>query len=124
MLSLRERAVLETLLPSDAHPALKIGLFDAGFEDFHRDFESTAIGRLKLGFKAALFSAVWLAPFLIGRLPPLTRLGREKREEALEAMGRSRCYPLRQMLLILKTVACFCYGADPRVRRAIGFPGS
>lgn len=122
MLTPRERAVLETLLPAGGHPALK-GLFEAGFEDFYRDFERTAIMRLRLGFKAALFAAIWISPLLIGRLPPLTRLERENREAALEALGRSRFYVLRQLFLVLKTVSCFCYGADPQVRRAIGFPG-
>jgi hypothetical protein len=37
-------------------------------------------------------------------------------------MGTSRFYVMRQMLQLLKTIVCFCYGADPNVRDAIGSP--
>ena len=124
MLSPRSRAVLDALLPSGAHPELKLGLFDSGFEEFHADFEKSAAPSMRLGFRAALFAAAWVSPLLVRRLPPLDRLDRESRERALEAMGSSRCGLLRQMLLLLKAVSCLCYGAHPDVRRALGFPAA
>lgn len=117
-----ERTVLDTLLPSGAHPGMTLGLFDAGFDEFYADFQRSAALSMRLGFKTALFAALWAAPLLIGRLPPLTRHDRETRERALEALGRSRVYVLRQMLLLLKAVACLCYGAHPRVRETLGCP--
>ena len=30
--------------------------------------------------------------------------------------------PLRQMMVLLKTIVSLCYGADPSVRAAIGYP--
>jgi hypothetical protein len=122
MLSESSRVVLDALLPSRAHPELSRGLFDAGFEGFHEDFRKTALPSMRLGFKTALLAATWLAPLLIGRLPPLSRLDREDRERALEAMGKSCLYPIRQLFLLLKAVSSFCYGADPEVRRALGYP--
>lgn len=116
----RQRAALEALLPPD--PALPVGLFDAGFEDFYARFRSEASPGMRVGFSAALWAAVWVAPFLIGRLPPISRLEPEDRERALEALVSSRVYALRQLGLVLKAVASFCYGADPRVRDAIGAP--
>lgn len=124
MLNNRQRAVLDTLLPSGGHPTLGLGLFDAGFDAFYEDFEGTAQPSMVWGFKAALFAASWLSPVLILRLPPLSRLERPDRERALEALGKSRFYLLRQLLLLLKAVCAFCYGADPRVRDALGFPRS
>lgn len=115
------RAVLETLLPSGAHPDLP-GLFETGFEEFYREFEATAALPMRLGFKAALFVGAWVSPLLIWKAPPLSRLDADERERALEALGRSRFYLLRQMMLLLKAVASFCYGADRRVRDAVGFP--
>jgi hypothetical protein len=123
MLSHQSRLVLDTLLPSQAHPDRSLGLMDSGFDSFWSDFDRTALPALRWTFRAALFTAIWVAPLLIGRLPPLGRHDRPVREQALAALGSSSLPVLRQMLLILKTVAGFCYGADPIVRQAIGYPG-
>ena len=120
MLSPRERCVLDTLLPSGAHPDLKLGIFDAGFEAFHEDFERTALPSMRWGFRAALFVAAWVSPLLIARLPPITRLERPERERALDALAGSRVYLLRQILLLLKAVVCFGYGGNREVRAALG----
>lgn len=122
MLSARQRVVLDTLLPSQADPALRFGVFDAGFDAFYADFERTALPALKFGFRAALFCAAWVAPLLIGKLPPITLYDRPTRERALAALAGSRFYLLRQMVLVLKAVVSFGYGADARVRDAVGFP--
>src|SRR5258706_15015055 len=120
MLSRRSRLVLDTLLPAQTHPGLQRGLFEAGFDQFYLEFENSASPSLRWGFRAALFVATWLAPLLIGRLPPLSRLDRSARERALLALETSRFYLLRQMLLLLKTTVCFCYGADEAVRDTVG----
>ena len=122
MLSKASRVVLDTLLPSGADPNLKYGLFDTGFDTFWLDFERTTVSSLHWGFRAALFAATWIAPLLILRPPPLTLHDRPTRERALAAMGTSRFYLIRQMFQLLKATVCFCYGADPNVRDAIGYP--
>lgn len=121
-LSNRDRVVLDTLLPPMAHPGLPYGLFDAGFDSFYADFQATANLSLRFGFHAALFTAAWVAPLLIAKLPPISLHDRATRERALSALAGSRFYGLRQMVLVLKAVACFCYGADTAVRDAVGFP--
>jgi hypothetical protein len=63
-----------------------------------------------------------LAPVLIGRMPPLGRHDRPTREQALAALGASRVPLLRQLFLTLKTVTSLAYGADPVVRRSVGYP--
>ncbi len=122
MFSKQSRLILDTLLPSEAHPDLKYGVFDSGFETFWSDFERQAVPSLRWGFRAALFTAIWIAPFLIYRLPPLTFYDRSTRERALATMETSRAYFLRQMMVLLKTTVSFCYGADSGVREAIGYP--
>lgn len=122
MLSKQARIILDTLLPSGAHPTLKYGVFDAGFDTFWVEVEHTALPSLRWGFHVALFAATWIAPLLIHRPPPLTLHDRPSRERALAALGSSRLYILRQMLQALKTIVCFCYGADRNVRDAIGYP--
>ncbi len=122
MLDSRTRLVLDTLLPSHAHPTLTTGLLEAGFDEFWSVFQRTAPATPRRAFRAAVLAATWLAPVLIGRLPPLDRYDRPTRERALAALGASRVPLLRQLMLVLKTVASLAYGADPTVRRAIGYP--
>jgi hypothetical protein len=108
----RDRAVLEALLP---------GVFAAGFADFERGFSADAPPMMRFGWRAALFAAAWVSPALIGRLPPLDRLSLDDREAALEAMGKSRVYLLRQIFLLLKAVTSFGYGSTRAVRRDVGY---
>jgi hypothetical protein len=116
----RTRIVVDTLLPAGAHPALGRGALDAGFESFLEGFDRTAPVRLRQGFHIGVAAATWVAPVLIGRVPPITLHRRETREHVLEAM--SRWYLLRQLLTVMKAVVALCYGADPDVRAAIGYP--
>ena len=114
--------MVDTLLPGGPHGALTMGALDAGFEEFIRDFKATAAPRLRRGYRAAMFAAIWVAPLLIGRVPPITLYRRPTREHALEAFLRSRSYPLRQLAGVLKLTVAFCYGADGDVRDTIGYP--
>ena len=108
---------MDTLLPADT--VLGRGALDAGFETFLRDFESTAGPRVRLGLRLGVWTCAWVAPVLIGRIPPLGRHPQDVREQALEAMaGRPL---LRQLLQLVKTVVSFCVGADPQIRAAIGY---
>ena len=122
MLSQHARIVLDTLLPSQAHPALPAGLMDVEFDAFWSDFERTTLPSMHRPFRVALAAATWVAPLLIGRRPPLAGHDRATRERALAAMGTSRWYLWRQLLMVLKMTASLCYGADPAVREAIGYP--
>jgi hypothetical protein len=119
VLNPRQRAVIDALLPAGVDPGLP-GAFESGFDEFYADFERSALLPMRLSFKAALWASAWLSPMLICRLPPLSRLPREERERALEAMGKSRFYLVRQLLLLLKAVCSFHYGAHPQVRRTLG----
>ena len=122
LLSQRARVVFDTLLPDGAHPTLPYGALEAGFDAFWSDFERTTLPAMHRPFRVALAAATWVAPLLIGRRPPLARHDRDTRERALAAMGTSRWYLWRQLLMVLKMTASLCYGADPAVREAIGYP--
>ena len=118
----RSRVVLETLLPDGAHPILSKGLAGAGFEEFYEGFERRAGRKLLFSFRLSLFVAIWIAPLLIGRIPPITLYGRPTRERALMRFFESRITLFRQIALTMKLVLALCYGADPDVREAIGYP--
>jgi hypothetical protein len=117
-----EILLLDTLLPGEAHSLLPAGIWQAGFEEFWHEFMRTAPPDVILAFKAAVWTGTWIAPLLIRRLPPLARYDRPTREQALAALGMARLPVLRQMLAMLKLISSFCYGADPQVRQAIGYP--
>ena len=121
LLNRRSRVVLDTLLPSGAHARLPGGL-DAGVPEFLDELRRSGPPLYRLGLRAGMASAVWIAPLLIGRPPPITLYGRETRQRALEALGRSRVYPIRSAFAGLKLAVSLGYGADPSVRRAIGYP--
>jgi hypothetical protein len=122
MLTPRTRLVFHTLLPAQAHPALALGLFDTGFDEFWLDFQRSAPLEARRALQLALFTATWFAPLLIGRLPPLGRHDQPTRERALAALETARLPVLRQLLGLLKLVASLGYGAHPAVRAASGHP--
>ena len=117
----RARTVVDTLLPSGAHPRLP-GAESVGVPHFLDEFGRSAPPLLRLGLRTGMAVAIWVAPILIGRAPPITLYGRVTRERALEALARTRIYPLRAAFGGLKLVVSLGYGADPTVRRAIGYP--
>ena len=116
-----DRAVLEALLPAGANRLLPLGVLDSGFEAFLPEFERDAAPQLRRAFRAALLAGGWLAPLLVRRLPPLSRLAPSERERALEAFGHSNVTVLRQLASVLKTVVALHYGAVAEVRQAIGY---
>ena len=116
-----DRAVLGALLPAGMSSRLALGVLDTGFDAFLDEFEQAAPTDLRRAFGLALFTAGWLSPILIRRLPPLSRLAAADRAHALSAMERSRVPELRQLVRVLKTVVSLHYGALPQVRRAIGY---
>ncbi len=116
------QVILDTLLPSNVHPSLHLGIIDAGFQSFYPDFKRVANRPLRFGFQVAIFTAIWISPLLIYHFPPVTLYSRETRERALAAMETSRFYVMRQLISILKVVVSLCYGANREVRDAIGYP--
>ncbi len=120
MISARDRVVLDALLPPGGPEGLP-GVFEAGFENWERGFSADAAAPMRLGWRAALLVAAWISPLLIFRLPPIDRLPPPDREAALDAMGKSRFYLMRQCSLLLKAVTSFGYGSTRAVRLAVEY---
>lgn len=85
-----------------------------------RLFAEDVGGRGIFAFRAGVFLAEWVAPVLVGQLPPLRQLDFHTRVEALERMERS---PLGLALFAVKGVACINYFEHPDTARAVGFDG-
>lgn len=120
-LSAVDRAVLEALLPGGVNPILPLGVMESGFEAFLDEFEALGAIELRRVFRIGLVGAGWIAPLLVGRLPPLSRLSPAARERSLAAMETSEVTLLRQLVRVLKTVVGLHYGSLPAVRRSVGY---
>ena len=122
MLGRGEHVVVETLLSAEDTPGLGLGILDTGYEAFREEFRRTAVLPMRLSLWAAFRAAIWVAPLLIGRLPPLGRLAREERIRALTRLTTHPAYLLRQLGMMLKMNVCLTFGADRRVQRFVGYP--
>jgi hypothetical protein len=122
MLNHRARAVIDTLIPDDAHPQLKHGALKLGYAQYYEQWRKEAVFAMVFGFRFALFLAIWVAPLLIRKIPPITLYDRETRERIILALYTSKLYLFRQMFLLLKATILFHYAAQPEVRDAVGFP--
>lgn len=115
--------MLDALLPGlqEAGPPLP-GALETDVEGFLRSFLPTAPPLVRLGFRMGCLAGVWVAPLLIRRRPPITRLAPADRERALEALSRTRLHSMRRLFGLLRLVIALGYGGDERVRAAIGVP--
>ncbi|MGH7272526.1 MAG: hypothetical protein ACREJ3_19020 [Polyangiaceae bacterium] len=72
--------------------------------------------RAALGLRVAIWLAVFAPVAVLGRLVMLVRLGPSDREKVVAALFASRSYPLRSLMMILKTFGALLYAADAGVR--------
>lgn len=75
-----------------------------------------------LGLRAAVFFFEFCGATCGGRglFKRFSRLPLADREAAMIRLSHSGFFFFRQMALLMKTVACFGFGADGRVRAALG----
>lgn len=85
-------------------------------EDFV-DFLEQAGPRAELIIGGALQLATWVAPLVIGKRPPLSRLSVAERIVALERLEKT---PAGLPLLALKAVMCTIYFEHPDAQAEIG----
>lgn len=74
--------------------------------------------RARLVFRACLATLHWIAPLLVGRLGPLSRLSVADRVRAIEALEAT---PLSLALLGAKAILCIVYYEHPDAAREIGW---
>ena len=97
-------------------PKERLHWLTAEFEDFLVGAGTRA--RVLLRVSAAL--ATWLAPLLIRRLPPLSRLESTERISALEALESST---IGTPLFALKAILSLLYYEHPESAAELGFDG-
>jgi hypothetical protein len=112
-------AVLEAILPSGAHPRLDLGARDLPLDRFVDDLLLRAPTLAVLGLRASLW-VITLAPLARGRLRLFPSLETGQQIAVLEALARSRIHVLREVPVLLKTLACLGYCGVPEVQRRVG----
>ncbi len=121
-LSKSQKLVLETLLPSTPGEKLSVGIHDVAFTNFYKNFQQTAIWQMRLTFKVALFVAIWLAPLLARKIPPISLYNESDRTKILEALYKAPFNLFRQLVVMLKLTVSLAYAPDSRVREVLGQP--
>lgn len=82
------------------------------------DFFGHVTLRARLLFRACVATVFWLAPLLIARIPPLSRLSIDDRVRALETLERT---PLSLALLGAKAILSIVYFEHPGAAGDIGW---
>lgn len=82
------------------------------------DFFGHVTLRARVLFRACVAAVFWIAPLLLARLPPLSRLSVGERVEALERMERT---PLSLALLGAKAILSIVYFEHPDAAAEIGW---
>ncbi len=73
-----------------------------------------------LSIRAAAWAIELMGPLLgLKRLRRFSGLDQSQREQCLAAMSSSRIFLARQMVLLMKSIACLAWGGDERVREAL-----
>ena len=112
--------VFDTILPDGVVPGLP-GASRVPLDRFLADFGSVAPARMLWGVRAALWFVVWLAPLLVlGRFRSFLGLGAEDRLRLLHELKKSDRYLVRELPVLLKSIACLGYCGHPAVLRGIG----
>jgi hypothetical protein len=120
-----ERRLCGSLLRAMIPPASLPGLADAALVDFWPELERAAAPLLLLGLRAATL--------LLGALGPLAWLGRwrlfpslapAEQDALLVRAAGARWYLVRQMVVLLKAVACWAHLRDGAVRARIALAGA
>ncbi len=84
-------------------------------EPFWRCFDESTSPLVRAGLRPMVHTLTFL-PVVSGFRKPFFSLSPEERERFLQHASKSRAYFVRQSIVTLKTLACFAYFDDPRVR--------
>ncbi len=113
------RAVAEALFADETGPPPSARL--TWMLDDIDDFLSRSGPRARMVFSASMLALETLAPLTIRRLPPLSRLDRSVRAEAISQFEQT---PLGLAVLGAKATLCIVYYEHPDAAAEIGFDGA
>jgi len=107
------------MIPADPRGGLP-GLASVDLAAFWSKYQASAPRLLRAGFRLAVIALTWLPLARHGR--PFHRLPADARDAFLTTSAASRSYLLRQLVTVVKLIACFGYCFDVGIQRAIREP--
>lgn len=111
---------LAQMAPAPGTDAPLPGFAELDTTAFWAEVDRAAPPLLRLGLRVAVWVLTWLPIVLVGRLRTFPRLSAPEQDQLLCRAAASRWYLLRQLVTLLKALACFAYFREPAVRGRFG----
>lgn len=113
-------SIFEAILPSAAHPRVSLGASDVPMRAFVRELMTSAPAQTALGVRAATWVVTFAPLLILKRFRLFGSLSPALRASVLSRMAQADFYPIRELPMLLKMMACMGYAALPEVRDQIG----
>lgn len=114
-------AQMEALIPRGGEPRYPWSALDTGAVEVFEEMVLYLPAITAIGLRLAVAGVELMGPRLgLKKRGRFSALSPEEREECLAALSKKDTYIVRQLVLLLKSVACLAWCGDPRVRKALG----
>jgi len=114
-------AIMSALIPPGGDDRYPLSALDTGAVEIYREMLLYLPRLTGLGLRAAVVMIEFWGPWLgLGKVSRFSRLGPEEKEECLVRLSQKDAWLVRQLVLLLKSVACLAWCGDQRVRAALG----
>lgn len=114
--------ILETLVPPGVVESLSPSALDTDAVEIFEEMLRWLPAATSLGLRFSVIFIELMAPALVlRRAARFSGLSQDDRVECLTRMSKSDAYLFRQMVLLHKSVACFGWGGDARVKAGLGY---
>ena len=112
---------LDAVIPPDGDKGMKKSATQTGASEVYQDMVRLLPFTTAIGLRAAIYFIELMGPaFGLGRPVRFSSLSQGERTACLEGIYQSKVYLVRQMVVLVKSVACFAWGADDGVREDLG----
>jgi len=113
--------LLDTLIPTGGDERFPLSALDTDAMELFEEMLLYVPATTGIGLRASIWMFELAGPLLgLKRPRRFSRLDAARREQCLAVLSKSDIYLVRQMVTLIKMMACFGWGADPRVREALG----
>jgi len=114
------RTQLDAIIPEGGE--IPVSAEEGGAVEIFQDMASHLPALTGMSLHAAVVFVEFAGPlFGLKKTGRFSGLDSEKKTECLQGLSKSPIYLVRQMVMLLKMIACMGWGADPRVRRSLGY---
>lgn len=113
--------IMEAIIPAGGGERYPLSALDTGAVDIFKEMLLYLPLITGLGLRVALAMIEFFGPLLgLGKAARFSGLGPDEREECLIRLSKKNNYLVRQLVLLVKSVACLAWCGDKRVRSALG----